>query len=392
MTSRADPASIVIRHRVDRQRVDRQGVLAPIVAAFALALGCSAPEPSAPVRATLVGLASVQSVDLTDRIEASGQLLAIEEADIAAEVAGVVTQILSDEGTSVAQGGAVLEIAPDRRELELADAKARLAEAAAALREARREHDRIESLHGSGAASAAQLDSARTGLEAAESRKLAAKAQQGLAARALSDAMVRAPFAGQVARRYVSRGEYVTPGTRLFELVATDPLKVEFHLAEADSGRLVAGAPVAVRVAPFPKEVFSAHVSMISPTIDTRTRTLRVEARIENSDGRLRPGLFAMVDLGLEERPAVAMVPEEAVLQRADGPVVFRLVEENRVERVVIRTGVYRRGSVEVVEGLRLGDRIIAKGHAALHDGEVVRVYREPDASGEVAIAGGDTP
>lgn len=377
------------------------GLLRFAVALSLLAFACDKPEPSAPLRATLVALSAVEQLDLTDRIEASGQLLALEEADIAAEVAGVVSQILFDEGASVAAGAAVMEIAPDRRELEVADAQARLAEAAAAMREAGREHERIDSLHQRGAASAAQLDGAQASLEAAQSRHQAAQAQRGLAARALRDAMVRAPFAGKIARRYVSRGEYVRLGAPLFELVATDPLKVEFHLAEVDSGRLFTGAPVAVRVAPFPNEVFRAHVSMISPTIDSRTRTLRVEARIENSDGRLRPGLFAMVDLGLAERLGVFMVPEEAVLQRADGPVVFRLNagdgrtgdggEPDRVERRVIRTGVYRNGLVEVREGLRLGDWIVSKGHAALHDGEVVRV-QPSSVSTDVEVAESAAP
>jgi RND family efflux transporter MFP subunit len=149
---------------------------------------------------------------------------------------------------------------------------------------------------------------------------------------------------------------------------------------------------VAVRVAPYPGEVFSAHVTMVSPTIEARTRTLRVQARIDNSDGRLRPGLFAMVDLGLEERRGVSMVPEEAVLQRADGPVVFRLAGADRVERIVLRTGSYQGGRVEVLDGLAPGDRIVVKGHAALHDGEVVRVYGAPAASDEVAASGGDQP
>ena len=204
---------------------------------------------------------------------------------------------------------------------------------------------------------------------------------------------MKAPFAGQIARRYVSRGEYVRPGDRLFELVATDPLKVEFHLAEADSGRLTKGTRVSLRVAPFPKEVFDARVSMISPTIDMKTRTLRVEARVENPDGRLRPGLFAMVDLGLEERLGVSMVPEEAVLQRADGPVVFRLNGSDRVERRVIRTGVYRNGRVEVLAGVAPGDRIVTKGHAALHDGEVVRIHGVvASGTGDIDVAGEVAP
>jgi membrane fusion protein (multidrug efflux system) len=201
-----------------------------------------------------------------------------------------------------------------------------------------------------------------------------------MAARAVRDARVTAPFAGLIARRFVSRGEFVAPGAALFELVSLDPIEVEFHLPEVDSSRVRIDQAVEVRVAPHPDEVFRAAVTLVSPTIDPRTRTLRVKAELENSEGRLRPGLFARVDLGIATRRGVAMVPEEAVLRRADGAVVFRLVAGDRVERLVIETGTYRDGTVEVVRGLQIGDRIVSKGHSALVEGERVSP-RKPDGS-----------
>ena len=131
-----------------------------------------------------------------------------------------------------------------------------------------------------------------------------------------------------------------------------------------------------MRVAPFPDEIFDASVTVISPTIDPVTRTLRVKAELPNPDGRLRPGLFARADLGVAERANVPMIPEDAVLQRSDGTVVFRLLDDDRVERVRIRTGVYRDGLVEVTEGLSPGDRVVVRGQTALIDGSIVSVRR----------------
>ncbi len=82
---------------------------------------------------------------------------------------------------------------------------------------------------------------------------------------------------------------------------------------------------------------------MISPTVDSKTRTLRVKARIANPDGRLRPGLFARTDLGVATREGALLVPEEAVLQRADGEVVFVTTADNHVRRVVVKTGLQQR-------------------------------------------------
>jgi membrane fusion protein (multidrug efflux system) len=327
-----------------------------------------------------VSLSHVRAVDLTDRIEATGQLLAKERAEVAAEVGGRISEILIDEGGSVAAGATVLAIDPERRALERDGARARVDEARASLRDSQREYDRVVELHQRNVASNTQMDQAQTELARAGSRLDGAEAELAMAARAVRDARVTAPFAGLIARRFVSRGEFVAPGAALFELVSLDPIEVEFHLPEVDSSRVRIDQAVEVRVAPHPDEVFRAAVTLVSPTIDPRTRTLRVKAELENSEGRLRPGLFARVDLGIATRRGVAMVPEEAVLRRADGAVVFRLVAGDRVERLVIETGTYRDGAVEVVRGLQIGDRIVSKGHSALVDGERVSP-RKPDGS-----------
>jgi len=349
------------------------------VAAIALALllcavaGCGDAESrTSSVTLRSVSLATVQVVTLDDRIEATGELLAKESAVIAAEVGGRITLVILEEGSSVEQGGAVLNIDPERRTLALASARATLDEMRAALRKAERSHERISKLRADNVASLEALDEVETELQLARSRLVGAEARFGVAKRALRDATVTAPFAGLIARRHVSRGEYVDVGAELFDLVSLDPIEVVFGVAERDSGRVALGQLVDVRVAPFPEEVFHAEVSIVSPTIDPLTRTLRVKAKLDNSDGRLRPGLFAKVDLGVATRENVLIVPEEAVLLRVDGPVVFRFNDDHRVERKEVEVGINRNGLVEVVAGLSPGDRIVLRGQSRLADGELV--------------------
>ncbi len=319
-----------------------------------------------------VALQRVDVATVEERIEGSGQLVAKEHAEIASEVEGVVTELPVDEGDFVEADQILLEIDPEKRGLSVKNARAQLADAQAALAEAKREYDRVLVLHEKGIASDATRDQRATVLARAGSQVESARAAYGVAERALRDASVRAPFSGWVARRDVSRGEYVRPGEVLFELVALDPIEVEFSVAERDSARVHVGQQVRVAVAPYPNESFEGEVTVISPTVDPKTRTLRVKARIANPDGRLRPGLFARTDLGVATREGALLVPEQAVLQRADGEVVFVATEDDRARRVVVTTGLHRDGRVEIVEGLSPADDVIVSGHAALVDGSPI--------------------
>ena len=353
---------------------------ATVLASAALALGCGGEKKAAETAGKPVIIAPVALSDLEEHIEATGELDAKDEAVIGAEVPGQVTQVAVDEGAPVTAGQVVLEIDPQKRELELQSARARVAEAAAAVRDAEREYQRMKTLREQDVAAAAKMDQVETQVSLARAREAAAQAQLGVAERALRDASVRAPFSGYVGERHVSRGEYVQVGQPLFELVALDPVEVEFHVAERDSARVAQGQEVTLTVEPRPGETFRGQVTLIAPTIDPKTRTLRVEADVANPDGRLLPGLFARVDLGVAMRKSVLMVPEEAVLQRADGEVVFRTSAGNRVQRVVVSTGSHRDGMVEVAQGLSAGDVIVTRGQAGLVDGALVSP-RNPDGT-----------
>ena len=349
------------------------------LAAALLALACGGEvvteTPGQPVVITPVDVR-----DIEERIETSGEILAKDRADVAAQVSGAITSILFEEGDEVAEGAVVVEIDQERRHLEVERVRARAGEARASVAEQQREVERVRVLAEKNVASETQLDAAETALQTSQSRLAAARAELGVAERALRDAAVKAAFSGRIAERYVQRGEFVKEGDPLFELVSMDPLEVEFHLPEADAARVRDGLPIEVTVVPYPDEVFDAIVTMVAPTIDRRTRTLRVRALVSNPDRRLLPGFFARANLGIARREGVLMVPEEAVLQRADGAVVFKLVADSRVARVPVETGLVRDGAVEVRSGLAPGDLVVSRGHSDLIDGSKI-VARNPDGS-----------
>jgi len=357
----------------------RQLVVA-LVLGLVAQLACGRSEPTTAAAAVGVTVAPVTATDLDERIEATGELRAKDAARIAAEVAGRVTETPFEEGARVAAGEVVMRIDPERHALARDAARADLAQAEAALQEQERTLARMRELHAGRVASQERLDQAETATKLGRAKVEAARAQLSMAQKAHGDANVVAPFAGSIGRRLVSRGEFVQPGQPLFELVSLDPIEVELRLAEKDVARVRSGLPVDVRVAPYPDETFRATVTVIAPTVDAQSRTLRVRAELPNADGRLRPGLFARADLGVAHRPGVPVIPEEAVLQRADGAVVFRLAGADRAERVVIETGMHQAGTVEVVRGLSAGDRVVTRGHTALVDGSKVEI-RNPDGA-----------
>lgn len=374
-------------HFVRQPRIE----IAIALAVAAALVSCSGQdEKDDALELQLVAVEPVVAVDFTERILATGELRAPNHADIAAEVDGRVTELHIEEGTHVDAGAALLELDPVRRQLGVDAAKARVAEMRAGLQEARREVERRRVLRKNDIASMAAVEKAETEMRLTGSRLAAALAELGVAERSLSEATVRAPFAGMLVERKVSLGEYVQVGTPLVELVSLDPLDVVFSLAEVDSGRVEVGQRVIVTVAPFPDEEFEAIVDVVSPTIDPRSRTLRVKASLDNSRRRLRPGLFARADLGVAKRTGVPMIPDVAVLQRSDGSVVFVLdPDTSRVARRLIEIGGFQVGRVEVASGLRPGELVLTKGHPALVDGVLVRLYESgvPAESAEPAVA-----
>jgi membrane fusion protein, multidrug efflux system len=369
-------------------------------AALAAALYACGGDETTQAKGTPVSAERVAAHRIEEQIQATGELVAVEEASVAAEVSGRITKLRVAEGAHVSSGDVVLEIDRERRELELANERAMVAGARSEIAQQKRELERIRTLHESEAASQSQLDAASTRVFSAEAVLAAAEAKLGMAQLALRNASVTAPFDGMVARRFVSTGDHVTEGEPLFDLVALDPIEVEFHLSERDSARVAVGRPVDVRVTPYPEEVFHATVHVVSPRIDPATRTLRVKARVENPERKLRPGLFARADLGVAVRESVPMIPEQAVLQRSDGSVVFVVRDGNRAERRPVRLGMFRDGLAEVVEGVAVGEQVIVRGSSRLVDGAVVDLRRADgsavdllgDDPGEPAVAGSPKP
>jgi membrane fusion protein (multidrug efflux system) len=158
-----------------------------------------------------------------------------------------------------------------------------------------------------------------------------------------------------------------------------DKVKVVAGVGERDIALVKEGTTQAtVRVDAYPDEVFPGTVRKVSPVADERTRTVEVEIHIDNPGYRLKPGMFARVDLTLQERANAVVIPDHAVL-RADEATFLYVVEGTTARRRAVRLGLAEGERVEVLEGVRAGERVVTRGQRLLEEGSAVTVVEEEE-------------
>ncbi|HWB79751.1 MAG TPA: efflux RND transporter periplasmic adaptor subunit [Nannocystaceae bacterium] len=340
-----------------------------------------------------------------------GTLLADEESNVTSIVSGRVVAVSVERGAKVAEGDELIRLRDVDFKLQAKLARASLAEARARLgmkqgakvpdadalpevKLAKSELDlaqselaRAERLFASGALAQAELDQVRTKAASAVDRLSTAKngarasltALQGAEASldqamtSTSEAKIRAPFAGEIAVRSVSVGEYVTPQTSLVTLVRTDPLRIELSVPQQHLEAVQPGQKVTVIVDALPDREFEATVRYVSASVQRETRSLTVEAVVPNTDGLLRPGLFATARLQTGGSETVTTVPSEAVRTAAGVSRVF-VIAGDRIEERVVSVAERTSKQVTIAEGLKAGDRVATDGLEELADGVSVTV------------------
>ena len=338
----------------------------------------------------------------------TGTLLADEESHVSPLVPGRVVEVMVERGSVVAVGDPLVRLRDTDYRLQAANARAQLEQARARLgiapgagspapentaevRSAASQMElanaslaRAESLAQQGVFSQSQLDEARARASSArESHASAlqnarasiaalASASTGLrqASTSVSESIIRAPFAGEIADRAAAPGEYVTAASHLVTLVRTDPLRIEVHIPQDQLFAVREGQTVEVRVDAAPNHVFSGVVRYISASVDAQSRGLAVEAIIPNSDPelRLRPGMFANARILLADTDEMVAVPMTAVLTQAGVSRVF-ILREGRIVESVISIASQDAETAVVSRGLSVGDVVATEHLETLADG-----------------------
>ncbi|MEZ5590586.1 MAG: efflux RND transporter periplasmic adaptor subunit [Gammaproteobacteria bacterium] len=319
--------------------------------------------------------ATVETRELVDQLKAIGTLEAEAAAEIRPEVVGIVREIDFKEGQRVEQGEVLAIIDDSVYQAELAKAKAEYELARVSSR-------RNEALRRTGVTSAQQIDEAAANLGVS-------KASLDLAQIRLDKTRVRAPFSGIAGFRNVSAGDYADSSSILTQVVQTDPIKVEFDVAERYLSSLDIGKTVDIKVDAWPETNFQGKLYAIDPQVDPDTRTIRVKAIIDNPDGKLLPGMFAYVEMVAASRPNALVIPEEAVIPTPQGAVVMKVVD-GKAAMASVTLGLRLAGEVEVISGLQVGDQVITAGYQKVGPGSPVTVLPPAAAPSEESSAAGD--
>jgi len=217
----------------------------------------------------------------------------------------------------------------------------------------------------------AQIESDRATLRVAEAEVTRRDATVSIMKKRLGDTTVRSPIAGFVAKRHLNAGEYVKENTAVFSVVALDPLKYTGTVSERFAPDLRVGQRMTLSVDAYPGKTFPGQVTRLSPAVEMQTRTLALEGRVANADGRLRPGFFAKGVILTRTDPTVAFVPAEAVLHFVGTSKVF-VVTNGKVEERLVKAGTRQGPLVEIVEGVKAGETVATSNLSQLFNGAPV--------------------
>lgn len=211
----------------------------------------------------------------------------------------------------------------------------------------------------------------------------------------LANTVIVSPVNGFVARRAVDQGAFVSQNAPLVDVVDIGSVRLVANIVEKDLKEIQTGEMAMVEVDAYPGEVFAGRIARVSPVLDPSTRTAPIEVEIPNPGFRLKPGMYARVTITTDERKDALLVPSNAVVDVGGRRGVFLAMENDTVSYRPVTVGIEEDESIEILDGVTEGDRVVTVGAAALRDGDRIvpagaehRQFDGPSREGEPAFRG----
>lgn len=337
-------------------------------------------------------VSTAQEADVTTGIMLTGSLEPAERVSVTAQVGGTLGQIAVDRGSRVSRGQRLVTIQAEGVRSQVAGAQAAVAAAEANLAVARRQRDAAERLFQAGATSQLDAENARAAHEAAEAQVAAARAQATAVGEQAGFTVVTAPITGVVSERPAESGEAVSPGDPIVTIVNTATLELAGRIPVDAAASVRVGQPVTFTLDAYPNREFRGTVARKDPTADAATRQVGVYVRLPNANGAVTAGQFARGRVAGERVEDAVTVPMTAVQGSGSGAAVF-VIESGRLERRPVTAGARdeQAGVVAILEGLRVGERVLTRPTATVAAGQPVVVASEQPAPAATAPAPADT-
>jgi RND family efflux transporter MFP subunit len=344
-----------------------------LIISFILALaGCQEQPPSRPAmkkpRAHLVEVEQVEWRPVSTAHERTGSLRSRRLVRIHNQEEGRIIDLPHFEGDLVQAGELLVS-------MEDALLKAQLAKARATTAQAHLDLERISNLVERRAASRDELAQVNTRLEVAQ-------AEEQLLQTRLGYTRVTAPFRGLVSHRFVEPGDAVAKHTHLLTLIDPESLVTEIRISELLLPHIAAGDQARVRIDALGDRQFSGRVLRIHPELDQATRQGLVEVILDPVPEGARAGQFARVTLDTA-RVQRMLIPFSAIRHDREGAFVYRLDQGGKARLTRVHTGIRVGARIEILEGLKPGQKIISRGFMGLSDGKVVKVAKRESNMGK---------
>lgn len=339
-----------------------------VVLSFA-GCGKKAPAPSSANLPTTITVTQVKTQPVRATEAVVGEIAASSAPTVAAQVAGQVRQTLVDEGQQVKRGQLLAVIDPKDLALAAQMPAADVRRIEALIANQQRLTDRYRQLIKENFVSPMKLEEAESQLKALRAQLAAAKSQVGDAQLNLSRTRVTAPLAGRIEQRFVTAGDYVTPGKPLFQIAGADDLEIHLRFPETTAPRIRPGVKVLLR-ASGGTAVAEGVIKDVKPMVDKQSRAFEAIVDIPNPGG-WKPGASVDAEVVFEERGNARVVPEASVVVRPAGNVVYVIANKTARQRIVT-TGVTQNGMTEILSGLRVGETVAVDGAGFLTDGAPV--------------------
>jgi HlyD family secretion protein len=338
--------------------------------------GSAAPRPVLTVTTT-----KPQVSDWSMRLGANGNVIAWQEAIVGAEANGLrLNDVRVNVGDVVRKGQVLATFAPETSRADVALQQASVAEAEAALAEAQANAARARTLQDSGALSAQQINQFLTGEKTAAARVAAAKAQSQSSQLRLGFTRVVAPDDGVISARSATVGSVVGAGQELFKLIRQNRLEWRGEVTAAELPRVVPGQRVTINLPS--GQTAQGKVRIVAPTIDPQSRTAIAFVDLDKGSAA-KAGMFARGEFEVGTTKALH-VPQTALVARDGFTYAMKIDANNKVTQLKVQAGRRNGDRVEIREGLKEGDVLVASGAAFLADGDTVRIV---DSVGSPAAA-----